>query len=110
MNKMKIEVSSRGVHPDSILIDGAGILHKVHWTTDGLVSDLVDGIERYVRKMLVSSHVYIVFDRYKKESNKVKNKECQNWFISTFSHLSCNKRLSPKGDMLIINQNKGKSD
>ena len=65
MNKMKIEVSSRGVNPASILIDGGGLLHKVHWPTGGAVRDLVDGIERYIRKMLTSSDVYIIFYRYK---------------------------------------------
>ena len=50
MNKMKIEVSSRGVHPESILIDltllyvdlipegeidEAGLLHKIHWPKGG---------------------------------------------------------------------------
>lgn len=96
MNKMKIEVSSRGVHPDSILIDGAGLLHKVHWPTDGLVSDLVDGIERYVRKMLVSSHVYIVFDRYKKESIKSGTRSARIGSFQRFHILAVTRDFPPK--------------
>ena len=97
MNKMKIEVSSRGVQPDSILIDGTGLLHKIHWQTDGLVSDLVDGIERYVRKMLVSSHVYIVFDRYKKESIKSGTRSARIGLFQRFHILAVTKDFPPSG-------------
>ena len=93
---MKIEVSSRSIYPDSILIDGTGLLHKIHWQTDGLVSDLVDGIERYVRKMLVSSHVYIVFDRYKKESIKSGTRSARIGSFQRFHILAVTRDFPPK--------------
>ena len=70
MNKMIVEQSSQGVYPTSILIDGGGLLHKLHWLTGGAVKDLIDGIERYIRKLIPCSDVYIIFDRYKVNSIK----------------------------------------
>ena len=109
MNKMKIEVSSRGVHPDFFLIDGGGLLHKVYWPTGGLVSNLVDGNERYVRKMLVSSHVYIVFDRYKEESIKSGTRSAR---IGSFqrSHILAVTRDLPPKYICLSSIKKGKSD
>jgi hypothetical protein len=43
---------------------------KVHWPTGGAVKDLIDGIERYIRKLIPCSDVYIIFDRYKVDSIK----------------------------------------
>ena len=65
MNKMKVEESSRGVYPTSILIDRGGLLNKVHRPTGGAIKDLIDGIERYIRKLIPCSDVYIICDRYK---------------------------------------------
>ena len=70
MNKMKVEESSRGVYPTSILIDRGGLLHKVHRPTGRAIKDLIDGIERYIRKLIPCSDVYIIFDRYKVDSLK----------------------------------------
>ena len=71
MNKLKVEESSRGIHPDAIVIDGGGMLHsKIHWPTNGLVRDLVDGIEKYLRKIINTSDVYLIFDRYYEGSIK----------------------------------------
>ena len=39
MIKLKAEVSSCGIEPDALLIGGGGMLHKLHWPTDGLVKD-----------------------------------------------------------------------
>ena len=64
-NKIKVEVSSRGIVNDAILIDGGGMLHSsIHWPKEGLVEDLVKGIEQYIAKTVVSSDGYLVFDRY----------------------------------------------
>ena len=92
MNKMKVEQSSQGVYPTSILIDGGGLLHKVHWPTGGAVKDLIDGIERYIRKLIPCSDVYIIFDRYKVDS--IKNTRCKDWLIPTNPPAHTSKRAT----------------
>ena len=64
-NKIKVEVSSRGVENDAVLVDGGGMLHSsIHWPKEGLVEDLVKGIEHYMSKVIKTSDAYLVFDRY----------------------------------------------
>ena len=65
MNKLKVEESSRSIHPDTVVIDGGGMLHsKIHWPSNGLVKDLVEGVEKYLRKIITHSDVFLIFDRY----------------------------------------------
>ena len=64
-NKLKVEISSRGLKPDAVIVDGGGMLHSsIHWPKEGLVEDLVSGIIQYVSKIVASSDGYVVFDRY----------------------------------------------
>ena len=37
INKLKAEVSSCSIELDAVLIDSGGVLHKLHWPTDGHV-------------------------------------------------------------------------
>ena len=63
-NKIKVEVSSRGIENDAILVDGGGMLHSsIHWPNERLAEDLVKGIEQYISK-IVSSDGSLIFDRY----------------------------------------------
>ena len=51
MNKLKVEVSPRGIDPDSSIIDRGGMLHAaVHWPKNGMVSDVLKSIEYYIAK------------------------------------------------------------
>ena len=64
-NKMKLEVSSRGISPDAVLVDRGGMLHSsIHWPRKGSVEDLVVGAEKYILKLMDMSDTYLVFDRY----------------------------------------------
>ena len=45
LNKLKVEESSHCIKPNATVIDGVGMLHKVHWPPSGIVKDLVDGID-----------------------------------------------------------------
>ena len=47
------------------MIDGGGLLYKIYWPANGTVSDLVDGLEKYIRKLNAEADVFIVFDRYR---------------------------------------------
>ena len=70
LNKLKVEESSRCIRPDATVIDGGGMLHKVHWPPNRLVKDLMDGIDHYVRMLRLITDVYLIFDRYKTGSIK----------------------------------------
>ena len=64
-NTLKVEVSSRTVKPDAIIIDGGGMLHSaIYWPSEGTVKNLIDGVEEYIAKMASTADVYIIFDRY----------------------------------------------
>ena len=72
------------------------MLHKVHWPTGGTVCDLIDGIEKFIRKMLISSHVYILFDRYKEDSIKSRTRSARIGSFTRSYHLTLTKDLPPK--------------
>ena len=71
LNKLKVEESSRCIKPDATVIDGGGMLHKFHWPPNGIVKDLVHGIHHYVRMLMLITHIYLIFDRYKTGSIKL---------------------------------------
>ena len=55
-NKLKVQVSSRNIKPDAVVIDGGGMLSTaVHWPKEGLVSEFVD---------VAKCYVYLTCDRY----------------------------------------------
>ena len=71
MNKLKIEVSTRGIKPETVVIDGGGMLHSaIYWPKDGNMSDLLTSIDKYLSKFTDSADVYTVFDRYFPKSIK----------------------------------------
>ena len=50
---------------DAVIVDGGGMIHSsIHWPKEGLVEDLVKGIEHYISKIIKTSDGYLVFDRY----------------------------------------------
>ena len=62
-----------------------------------LVKDLVDGVEKYIRKIIISSDVFFIFDRYSADSKKSITRIAR---VSSFcrSHqLSSNRKFPPKG-------------
>ena len=50
MAKLKVEESTRCIKPESVVIDGGGMFHIIHWPTAGTLKDLVDGIEHYLHR------------------------------------------------------------
>ena len=70
-NRLKVEVSVRGVEVDAAEVDGRCMLHSsIHWPKDGSVKDLAKGVEKYVSRLLHHSDVYVIFDRYFDKSIK----------------------------------------
>ena len=61
MKKLKFEESSRCIKPDATVIDGGGLFYNIHWPSNGLVKDLVDVIENYVRTIMVNTDVHLIF-------------------------------------------------
>ena len=60
-----MEVSSRTLEHDLVVIDGCEILHlSVYYPKEALVEDLVNGVEYYVSKLVNVVDVCLIFDRY----------------------------------------------
>ena len=64
-NKLKVDVSCRGVVANAVVIDGVAMLFSVIYSPKlGMVSDLADSVDNFIGNLLISSDVYLVFDRY----------------------------------------------
>ena len=100
LNKLKVEESSRCIKPDATIIDGGGMLHKVHWPPNGVVKDLVNGIDHYVRMLMLNTDVYLIFDRYKTGSIKSDTRTARVGAFQRSHHLSSERELPPK-DMVL---------
>ena len=65
-NALKVEVSTRKIVPDAIIIDGCAMLHSaIHWPKGGKGNDFLAGVRSYISKKLTKSDVYLIYDRYK---------------------------------------------
>ena len=60
MSKLEVEVPLLGIEPNTVLIDGGRMLHKINWPTDGLVKDLVKEKEKYIRKIIPKSDLFLI--------------------------------------------------
>ena len=97
MNKLKVEVSSRGIVPDAVVVDGGEMLHSaIYWPKDGLVSDLLKSVEKYTSKTNDFSDVCIIFDRYFKKSIKSDTRLQRVDGFKRVHHLGMNSPLPPK--------------
>ena len=97
MNKLKAEVSSPNIESDAVLINGELMLYKLHWPTDGLVKNLVDGAEKYIRKIIPKSNVFLIFDRYMPGSSKSYTRDTRvGAFSCSLYQLSLNRELPQK--------------
>ena len=54
------------------------------------------GFERFIKKMLISFHVYMVFDRYKEDSIKSRTRSARIGSFTRSYHLTLTKDLPPK--------------
>ena len=92
-NKLKVEISSRGLKPEAGIVNGCSKLHSsIHWPKEGLVEDLVSGIIQYVSKIVTSSDGYVVFDRYFDYS--IKSDTRQNELVCSNVHTLYHWKLS----------------
>ena len=95
MNKLNVEESSRGIQFDSVIIDGGGLMHKVYWPTDGMVKYLVDGVEKYIKKFIFDSDVFLIFDHYKADSIKSDTRSARIGSFQRSYQLSLDRELLP---------------
>ena len=98
--KLKVEESSCCIGPDATVIDGGDMLHKVHWHPNDIVKDLVDGINHYVRMLMLSTDVYLIFDRYKTGSIKSDTRTARVGAFRRSHHLLLERELPPR-DMIL---------
>ena len=100
MKKLKSEQSSRGIRFDAIVIDGGGLLYKIYWPAYGTVSDLVDGLEKYIRKLNAEADVFIVFDRYRGKCIKSDTRQARIGSFRRCHQLALDRELPPR-DMCL---------
>ena len=100
MNKLKSEQSSRGIRFDAIVIDEGGLLYKIYWPAYGTVSDLVDGLEKYIRKLNAEADVFIVFDRYRGKCIKSDTRQARIGSFRRCHQLALDRDLPPR-DMCL---------
>ena len=101
MKYSKVEESSRCIKPEATVIDGGGLLYQVHWPSNGLVKDLVDGIERYLRMIMINTEVHLIFDRYKAGSIKSDTRSARVGAFRRCHQLSIDRELPPR-DMVMF--------
>ena len=101
ISKLKVKESSRCIRPKATVIDGGGLLYQVHWPSDGLVRDFVDGIERFVRMIMINTEVHLIFDRYKAGSIKSDTRKARVGAFRRCHQLSLDRELPPK-DMVMF--------
>ena len=64
-NKLKIEMSARTVQQaDVTIIDGCVVLWVIHWPSQGIVQNYVDGFLCYIEQKLCHGDIFLVFDCY----------------------------------------------
>ena len=91
------EVSFCSIEPDAVLINDDRLLHKLHWPTDGLVKDLVDGAEKYIKKIIIpKSDVFLIFHYYMPDSIKFDTRDARVGAFRRSHELSLNRELPPK--------------
>ena len=78
MNKLNIEVSSSGIHPETIIIDGGGMLHHLYWPLNGTVNDFLKIAKKHFVKKLQESYVNLVLVRYDENSLKLDTRDARH--------------------------------
>ena len=100
MKKLKSEQSLRGIRFDAIVIDECGLLYKIYWPAYGTVSDLVNGLEKYIRKLNAEADVFIVFDRYREKCIKSDTRQARIGSFRRCHQLALDRELPPR-DMCL---------
>ena len=63
--KLQVEQSSQIYQQSEVsVIDGCAILWVIHWPSNGVVKDFVNGFIKFIFEKLSISNLYLVFDRY----------------------------------------------
>ena len=86
------------------------MLHKVHWSPNGIAKDLVDGIDHYVKMLMLNTDIYLIFDRYKTGSIKSDTRKARLRAFLRSHHLSLERELPPKDMVLSSSSTKRKPD
>ena len=106
-NKLKVEISSRLVKVNVVVIDGCGMLHAaVHWPKGGTVGDLINGVKKFVMRYLRFADVYLVFDSYYDYSPKSNTRAARVGNFKLGHELSLQSPLPPKDDTLSCTKSK----
>ena len=97
MKPLKVEVSLRSVKYDAVVVDCGGMLHSaIYWPKNGMVSDLLKGIEKYAYNFLSQGDLYMIFDRYYENSIKSDTRMNRIDGFKRIHHLTSNSPLPTK--------------
>ena len=106
--ELQIDVSNGPSANDikCFIIDASAILYIVHWPSDGIVSDLISNISRYVASKLKDGDVYFVFDRYRDFSIKSVTRSGRGTHASRVHQLTTQTTLPTQKVIMTVNKNK----
>ena len=97
MNKLKCEVPKKDIVPSVTVLDGMGMLHSsIYWPKNGMMKDLVDGVDLYIQRLISDSNVYLVFDRYLETSIKSDTRTSRVSGFQVSHQLNFSSDLPPK--------------
>jgi hypothetical protein len=97
-DKLKVEQSARTIRkPEITIMDGCAILWIIHWPSQGIVQDFIDGFIGYIMDALFHGDIYLVFDRYYYFSIKSGTRNCRaGEQLSRHHKLTSNTPLPPQ--------------
>ena len=83
------------------------MLHSsLHLPVNGIVKDVVDGVENYIRRQACKSKVFLIFDRYDEGSIKADTRSARVGDFRRYHQLSLSRKLPPKDMCLPFSKTK----
>ena len=106
--RLEVEVPSRFVEPaEATIIDGCAVLWVVPWPSKGTILDFIQNFVAYINRMLESTDVFLIFDRYYPNSIKDVTRLARSGKEATRRHqLNLNTILPPQKIVLTVTENK----
>ena len=110
-NALKVETDEQTA-PDTIFLDGCAILWVVQWPGGSggfaTVQKFMDNFRCHLARYLEQADVYLIFDRYMKESTKESARKSRDKGASRLFTLSSKTRLPAQSVVLTVSENKAK--
>ena len=103
-NTIKIDIPGRGLEsPDYIIIDGCAMLWHLHWDKQDSVRRYVNRSIGFIEKLMVSTNVLLIFDRYYDFSIKSCIREQRNAIKSSRKYQLTLHSPLPQRNVILTN-------